>query len=222
MLPTNILYRTFFIRAEQYGTAFALEFGGKQYLVTAKHLLHPYASSFNLQVFYNKQWLSGRAEVVGRARGEIDIALLRVAQQLTPPAYEVAVGFGEIELGQDVYFLGYPFKMWVDYGELTVGLPSPFIKKGTLSAVQINEPKLLYIDAINNEGFSGGPLYFFPRARPQEVRIAGVVSKYKTEQEAVLDSEGQATDMVVPYNTGFMVVYDIKYAIALAEAQAGV
>jgi hypothetical protein len=160
--------------------------------------------------------------VVGRAPGEIDIALLRVAQQLTPPIYEVAIGFGEIELGQDIYFLGYPFKMWADYGELTAGLPSPFIKKGTLSAVQMNEPKLLYVDAINNEGFSGGPLYFFPKARPQEVRIAGVVSKYKTEQEAVLDSQGEATDMVVPYNTGFMVAYDIKYAVALAKAHAGV
>jgi hypothetical protein len=166
MLPTNLLYRTFFIRAQQYGTAFALEFDGKQYLVTAKHLIDRSASSFDLKILHNGQWLTGRAEVVGRAPGEIDIALLRVAQQLTPPIYEVAIGFGEIELGQDIYFLA--------------------------------------------------------KARPQEVRIAGVVSKYKTEQEAVLDSQGEATDMVVPYNTGFMVAYDIKYAVALAKAHAGV
>lgn len=221
MLPTNILCRTFFIRASQYGTAFAIEVNGTQYLVTAKHLIDPIANEIDLQIFYNKQWLTGRADVVGRARGEVDIAVLKVHQQLTPKAYEVAIGFGEIELGQDVYFLGFPFKMWADYGELTAGLPSPFIKKGTLSAIQMDGPKLLYVDAINNEGFSGGPLYFFPRARPQEVRIAGVVSKYRTEEESVLDATGAATELTVPYNTGFLVAYDIKYAVALADRSVG-
>jgi len=39
MLPTNIFYRTFFVRAGQYGTAFTLDVDGQEFLITAAHLL---------------------------------------------------------------------------------------------------------------------------------------------------------------------------------------
>ena len=48
-----------------------------------------------------------------------------------------------------------------------------------------------------------------------------MVSKYKTEHEVVLNSKGDATDMTVPYNTGFLVAYDIKYSVELAQRNAG-
>jgi hypothetical protein len=125
----------------------------------------------------------------------------------------VALGFGEIAIGQDVYFLGFPYKLWTDYGALSAGLPGPFLKKGTLSAVSFEYPKTLHIDAINNEGFSGGPLYFFKDGNPRDVRVAGVVSKYRTEHEPVIDEQGNPTNLKVAYNTGFMVAYDIKHAL---------
>lgn len=119
MLPTNILYRTFFIRAAEYGTAFTLEVGGSQYLITASHLLGDCGDACDLQILHNKTWLRGTATVIGRGRGEVDVAVLQVQSPLTPPGFDVTPSMGELFVGQDVYFVGYPFKMWVDYGELT-------------------------------------------------------------------------------------------------------
>lgn len=79
---------------------------------------------------------------------------------------------------------------------------------------------MLYVDAINNEGFSGGPLYFFRNGDLNDPRIAGVVSKFKIEREVVLDAEGQSTGMSVPYNTGFLVAYDIQQALNLILQRA--
>jgi hypothetical protein len=121
-------------------------------------------------------------------------------------------------LGQDVFFIGFPYKMWVDYGPNVGGQAGAFLKKGTLSACMPGPPKALYVDAINNEGFSGAPLYYFRNGNIQDPYIAGVVSKYKIEHEYVLDESGEVTDMKVAYNTGFLIAYDIAHAIELARS----
>ena len=219
MIQTNILYRTFFIKAAQYGTAFTMNVDDIEYLVTAKHLLNASEREFELQIFHDKKWLRGIATVVGHARGEIDISVLRVDSRLTPPGFNVTPSMGDLALGQDVFFLGFPYKMWGDVGSFMGGLPCPFAKKGTLSSLSFETPQVLYVDAINNEGFSGGPLFFYPMGKPNELRIAGVVSKFRVEQEAVLDEHGDPTKMTVPYNTGFLVAYGIKHAFELIRPQ---
>lgn len=217
MLPTNIAYRTFFIRSAQYGTAFTLDVGESQYLVTAAHLVAAEGDQVPLDIFYKKSWLRGTAEVIGRGRGELDIAVLRIATRLTQAEFAVTASMGYLYVGQDVFFVGFPYKMSVDYGELFAGLPGPFLKKGALSAVTMTSPKVLYVDALNNEGFSGGPLYFFKDNDPKQPYIAGVVSKYRVEPEPVLSADGSATGMTVQYNTGFLMAYDIKHALEIIE-----
>lgn len=218
MVPTNILYRTFFIRAAEYGTAFAVDVGESQYLVTARHLIPESGSETELQVLYNRQWLKGQVRVVGRGRGDLDIAVLQASSRFTPKELEVPLGFGEIALGQDVFFLGFPYKLWTDYGELSAGLPGPFVKKGTLSAGSFEFPKTLHVDAINNEGFSGGPLYFFKGSNSQNACVAAIVSKYRTEYATVVNESYADTGLRVAYNTGFLIAYDIKHALAIIEA----
>ncbi|MEO8339595.1 MAG: serine protease [Nitrospirota bacterium] len=218
MVPTNILHRTFFIRAAEYGTAFAVDVGESQYLVTARHLIPESGSEIELQVLHNGQWLKGQVRVVGRGRGDLDIAVLQASSRFTPKELEVSLGFGEIALGQDVFFLGFPYKLWMDYGELSAGLPGPFVKKGTLSAVSFEFPKTLHVDAINNEGFSGGPLYFFKGGNSQNACVAAIVSKYRTEYATVVNESDTDTGLRVAYNTGFLIAYDIKHALAIIEA----
>lgn len=222
MILTNVLYRTFFIKGVQYGTAFTIDVDGTEYLVTAKHLLDTTADKVELQIFHDKKWLHGIATVVGHGKGEIDISVLRIASRLTPPGFDVIPSMGDIALGQDVFFLGFPFKMWGDVGSFMGGLPCPFAKKGALSFVNTEGTQILYVDAINNEGFSGGPLFFYPLGKPNELRIAGVVSKYRVEHEPVLDEQGDQTTMTVPYNTGFLVAYSIRHALELIGHETGV
>ena len=221
MIQTNILYRTFFIRAAQYGTAFTLDVNGEEYLITANHLLPEQGTDIDLQLFHNNRWLKSTAKVVGRGRGEVDIAVLKLDVRLTGKEYDVLPSLGLLEFGQDVYFLGFPYKMWGNVGDFMGGRPLPFAKKGILSLLSMGSPQILYVDAINNEGFSGGPLFFYASTDPRRLRVAGVVSKFRIEHESVLNDEGEPTKMTVPYNTGFLVAYGIKHALELIPSPTG-
>ncbi|UXV17252.1 serine protease [Pseudomonas fluorescens] len=222
MILTNILYRTFFIKAAQYGTAFTIEVEDAEYLVTARHLLNLNDSEPVIRIFRENKWLEVKAKLIGHGRGEIDISVLKLTNRLTDVEFVVTPSMGEIELGQDVYFLGFPYKMWGDVGSFMSGLPLPFAKKGTLSSVSVTKPQMMYVDAINNEGFSGGPLFFYPIGNPNELRIAGVVSKFRVEYESVLDEEGELTLMTVPYNTGFLVAYGISHVLEIIRARSNI
>lgn len=114
-------------------------------------------------------------------------------------------------------FLGFPYKMSGDVGDFLGGYPSPFFKKGTVSVIEYGNPSILQVDAINNEGFSGGPLCFTPLADSRSPHIAAVVSKYRVEQLPVLDSQGEPTGDYVEYNTGFLIAYGINHAIGLIK-----
>jgi hypothetical protein len=139
MLPTNIFFRTFFVHAAQYGTAFTLDVGGDEFLVTARHLLWE-ESVQELHILRDRKWIPFRANVVGCGRGDLDIAVLKLPVRLTSPEFQVTPLMGDMFVGQDVFFLGFPYKMWVDYGELAGGLPGPFLKKGALSSVDPGPP----------------------------------------------------------------------------------
>jgi len=65
---------------------------------------------------------------------ELDIAVLKLPLRLTQPEFVIEAKFGDCYVGQDVFFVGFPYKMWVDYGAIAGGQPGPFLKKGTLSA----------------------------------------------------------------------------------------
>ena len=213
----NILYRTFFIRSAMYGTAFTLDVGGEEYLFTARHLLSA-GSELPIQILRNRVWQPIDAKVVARGRGELDVAVLKLSVRLTDPEFKVTPTMGASFIGQDMYFVGFPYKMSVDYGSAAPGIPGPFLKKGALSSVEQGPPKKLYVDAINNEGFSGGPLYFYRNNNHQDVCVAGVVSGFRIEREPVVRDDGAPTDMHVAYNTGFLLAYDIQAALWLVQS----
>ena len=70
--------------------------------------------------------------------------------------------------GDRSIFVGFPYKMDINLDKnLTGGRPTPFMKKGIISAMDFSQDaSLMYIDAINNEGFSGGPLVFVKQGKP--------------------------------------------------------
>lgn len=218
MITTNVYNRVFFIRGGQYGTAFTLDIKNKQYLITARHLLADPENTESVLFLHEGVWKTLRVNVIGVARGEVDIAVLAPAIRLSP-AFPLEATQKDMVLGQDMYFVGYPYKMWADMGEILGGRPAPFIKKGTLSSAfsTADSARRLFVDAINNEGFSGGPLLFKPQGQI-EFRVAGVVAGFKTEYETVLDEHGEKTNMTVAYNTGFLLAYDIKYAVDMIAA----
>ncbi|GMQ97212.1 MAG: hypothetical protein BMS9Abin15_0915 [Gammaproteobacteria bacterium] len=156
MLTLNVYDRVFFVRGVKYGTAFTVDVDGKQYLVSARHVIN---SDCDLKIFHDRKWKQCPFTLVGSGEGEADITVLAPRHRLSSEI-PLDPAIGNFIIGQDVYFVGYPYKMWSEGGDVMSGRPLPFVKKGTISAGMdpTDDVKRLYVDAINNEGFSGGPL----------------------------------------------------------------
>lgn len=217
MITANVYNRVFFIKAADYGTAFAIDHDGKQYLVTAKHLVNTEKQEA-IKFFFNRKWIDLTVKLIGLGSGETDLAVFCTNALLCTKDLALEPSSEGIAISQDVFFVGYPYKMWTDAGSALKGRPCPFVKKGILSSSFVGDDGVprLYIDALNNPGFSGGPIVFQPPGRT-EFKIAGIVSKFKIEFEKVIDPNGDHTEMTVAYNTGFLVGYDISKAIEIIE-----
>jgi hypothetical protein len=218
MITANAYNRIFFIKGSRYGTAFSIDVEEKQYLVTARHLFEDPLSVKSLKIFYQNTWHEIQVTSVGVGRGEIDVIVFALTILVTPKDLTLPASDEGIIMGQDVYFAGYPYMMWADFGDVLAGRPGPFIKKGTLSTIiSDNGTQKFFVDAINNEGFSGAPL-LFSNPGANNYRVAAVVASFKTEHERVIDSAGETTEMTVPYNTGFMLAYGINHVLNLIRA----
>jgi hypothetical protein len=119
-MPTfNVLERTLFIRATAYGTAFALDVDNRQYLVTARHLVEGLEGPLKIKYFHGNEWIDLHCELLGLGRGEADVAVLAPATQLADPGLPLPLAVGEFHLGQDVFFVGYPYMQYMQ--------PTPFL-----------------------------------------------------------------------------------------------
>lgn len=218
MIPiqANILYRIFFIKAEKYGTAFTIDAEGLSYLVTAKHLFDETLPNQKVQVFRDGRWESLSYTAIAFCRSKVDIAVLRLQQSLCPPDLPVELTTNGMVLGQDVYMLGFPHLMYEESGAvLHNGYPLPLVKRGAACNLGLVDPRVLYVDAMSSQGLSGGPVVFLPLGTTQGVRIAGVISGFRTEREPVFDADGEKTGAYVEVNTGLLRAYGIQHAIDL-------
>lgn len=225
-LPTtNVIYRVLRTRGPAgTGSAFTIELDGRQYLITARHNVKDLAAAGALELWIGGRWTQAApVRVFYPANETVDIAALDLGRPVTItfPLEPTSAG---LTLGQQVYFLGYPF------GLSTSGPPGfgeiPFLKSGIVSAIDARNPEatLLYVDGQNNPGFSGGPIVFW-HAESGGFRVAGVVSGYRNEPLPVLrekdlrDPGARAyNDLYTRANSGIVVAYDIKHIVEAIRA----
>ena len=217
MVTANVVHRILHIgRADSQGTAFTVDHGGKQYLVTARHVVEGIASGERISVVHQEQQELIEINVVGVGEGVVDVAVLACQQQLSPmhPLEPTTAG---LVYGQQAYFLGFPFG-WDAGGEhINHGLPLPFVKAGVISAWTNGTVKRIYIDSHVNEGFSGGPVVFSPPGDQKVLRVAGVVVGYPKRFQPVVDEHGN-TVALAQENPGLVLAIDISHVVALIDA----
>lgn len=218
MVPSNILQRVFCIRFENsdtFGTAFTIEEDGNQYLVTARHVLPANIAGGVVELLRNSSWEKVTFTTVPVEPANVDIIVLKPARQISP-FLEVELGFKNSFLSQPIFFVGYPYFLSIDGAAANGGYPIPFVKHGIIAGFGAkNGP--FFLDAINNVGFSGGPVVRVENLnRPA---IIGVISGYRPE-EVTVRRAGNATDSTVSVNTGITVAYSIDYALEAIRQNA--
>jgi S1-C subfamily serine protease len=228
-VPTaNVIYRVLRIRtAAGAGSAFTIEVDRKQYLITARHNLREFGAEGTLELWSEGRWVRTPARAIYPANASVDIAALDLGRPVTVlfPLEPTAAG---LTLGQQVYFLGYPFGLSTfgsvsapqGFGEI------PFLKSGIISALDTRNPQanVLYLDGQNNPGFSGGPIVFW-HAETGMFRVAGVIGGYRNEALPVLkrkdlkNPQARAhNDLYTRANSGIVVGYDIRHIVDAIRA----
>ena len=217
MVPTsNVLQRTFQLAFDgSQGTCFTVDCNNRQYIVTAKHLVKQIKATAIIQIRHDESWKDCQVNLVGHCDEPIDISVLAADLQLSP-THCLRMNPADIILGQEVYFLGFPYGLNTNIGETNRNFPIPFVKKAILSAME-TKLDLLFLDGHNNPGFSGGPVVFSQGQNPTDAfSVAGVISGYHASTLPVYQA-GEATALVSQYNTGIIHSYGIKHVIRLID-----
>lgn len=220
MITANVFRRTFFIKyGQSTGTAFTIDHGGKQYLVTARHVCPSIADGNTIAVYRHGQWLDWPVKVVGAGTPgnlEDDVIVLALDAQVSPSFSMPATSAGLV-WGQDVYFLGFPYGLHTANAP-NDGYPLPLIKRALMSGSVGQQVETFLLDGHNNPGFSGGPAVFRPVGSPNgEFRVFGIVSAFKSENIPIT-FQGNQTGLSSPANTGIVVCPAIKRAVDFIEA----
>lgn len=203
MLTANVLQRTFQVKfGENRGTCFTIDVDGRQYIVTAKHVVDSIQQEDSIDIYHEGIWKTLKTEIAWLSQSEQDVAILSPEVQVSP-TYHLEPTSAGIVLGQDVYFCGYPYGLNIEVpSEMNQGFPLPLVKKGVLAGIFSG---YVLIDAMNNPGFSGGPVVF-AAPRSNDFKVAGVISGYRIEYDPVL-LNGEDVGLRYGYNTGLVLAY---------------
>jgi S1-C subfamily serine protease len=220
-VPGEILSRTFFIKlGNESGTAFAVDYDGKGFLITAKHVVEGVpAQNAVIQIWQDGKWQDYKTvKTIYPKSNDVDIAIFETKEKVPTPYGVTITQTAGPTLGQQVWFLGYPFGL---SNHFEGGKIFPFIKRGTMSAIDAADKDaiVLYIDGFNNPGFSGGPIIYYGFS-DHVYHILGVVQGYKEDSAKVLVN-GQHVDTQLLVNTGILVGYSIDHAMqAIRDSEA--
>lgn len=216
-ITMNVLERIIFIKYnDNCGTGFTVEVNNKQYIITAKHVVEGIKQNDSIFFFQDNQWKKIEVKNIKFKNPKVDVIALVPSIQLTPVT-NVEFTSMDIVLGQDVYFLGFPFGLKTEVGSLNNNFPMPFIKKGICSSIDNKNPEIniIWIDGYCNPGFSGGPI-IFRDIFTENFKIAGVLIGHLLEPIDVMD-EKDKTELYVEINSGLIYSIGIDSIIKLIK-----
>ncbi len=201
------------------GTGFLVPVSGELVIITAKHIVEGLAEKQSAQIeFFNGNNFERLLAIPYFCEGDIDIAILQTGQKHATPETGLELGCGNLLVGQDTFFLGFPyFQGNIRYQSESInsGLPFPLVKKAACSGFYKD---YFYLDGHNNPGFSGGPVVFNDVEHHKQ-KICAVISSYVTHagelaRVGVVETEN-ADGFVYGENSGIIEAYKIEHAINL-------
>lgn len=217
-VPSDLVRQIFYVKTnEGTGTGFVIEYKQKQFLITAKHVVQGLPSkNAKIQVFRSEEWKDYSADILTPANKEVDIAVLELRVPLVTTYWPTELSPGLVNLGGQVYFLGFPHGLHSILQTEYV----PFVKAGVLSGLDGSDSTavVMYIDGFNNPGFSGGPVVAFDNEH-QHWKIIGVIQGYYPEAARTRVGK-EDVDTKILMNSGILVAYSIKHALETIDSAA--
>lgn len=217
LINQRIINHVFLIKFNNsIGTCFEIEVDGKEYMVTAKHVIQGINDRDYIDLFKGYGWIKVPINLVGNHK-YADVSVF--ALNFHPECINDSINCGtSVNYSQGVYFLGFPYGMHQDDVARLVNemYPMAFVKKAILSAVvQENGYTIFILDGNNNPGFSGGPVIYYDMWKKENC-ILGIISSYRIDPQEIIDKNGNVVkDVVSKGNSGIINVYSIECALEL-------
>lgn len=180
---TNYLINTFqLFHNNRSGTCFRMLMTRNYiYFVTAAHLVPTLKDGQYLQINSPKGKINLKVhKVVHNFQG--DVSIFVVKNEKKERRLEFNNFSNKVSLGEDIWVLGFPLGIGMSITKIKgkdVSILLPIIKKGVISAVyhSTNKPTFFLIDALVNQGFSGGVVVFRNR-RNGVAQLLGIPIKH--------------------------------------------
>lgn len=228
-LPANdVLTQVFRIRiGQEFGTAFTIDVDLQQYLVTVDHLLPAGCPECSIEIWLENSWKSLTGRAIRPQSSEVAAVAIALTERLSPESTSWST-VDQLQLAQQVYFIGFPFGLRTAETSGAQISEIPFLKTGILSAIDSRNPRavILYVDGHNNPGFSGGPVVFYPKG-DSEPRIAGVLIGYRWDALPVVKREDLRDphaeiyrDLYAKGNSGIVVAFSIEHLVEAIRERA--
>ena len=244
-LTSNVLLRVLLIQTPSgRGTAFSMDVEGRQYLITAKHVVKGLTGKHTISFREKAAWSPIEVTVYPCA-DPVDIAVLVPPRVVTVNFPLEPASVKKIIVTQEVFFIGFPYGSAAqDDSPMFNGRPAPMAKHGILSTAVIDG--VIRVDAHNNPGFSGSPIvlrYLEDRSNIPTFYVLGVVNSYFPELAHVTNPEPvkpgedlskiegwriqndngrkvvlRDTPQQVPLNSGILMGYSIDEALKVIHA----
>jgi hypothetical protein len=189
-VSSNVFRRVLRVRVNTHeGTAFTIDVDGREYVITAKHLVVGLKDEDTIEIAMNDKW-TPLAFKIFRCDDPVDIAVLVPDHQLTvnfPLPFDRSSFF----FGQEAFFLGFPYGIQSSSLGMNGPYPLAIIKRGTISGSiakdQNKKAAMILLDGYNNPGFSGGPIVYRDINQNGFVmNVLGVVSGFYPEVVPVM------------------------------------
>jgi S1-C subfamily serine protease len=205
--------RTFNIRKDSsIGTCFLINEKQKNYWITAKHVLGTVRNNQRISFFIlqDTSWLITTGSVLIHSNPIIDIAV--IVPDDTSSVNAISLNQTEIVLGDEGFFLGFPFGMKTsDNSKINKGFPFALIKKCVFSGNYTGQGvQLFFLDGNNNPGFSGGPVFFKNRqnASDRKLYLTAIVSAYVNQKNQMITPLG---NFDYNENSGIILAYSSSH-----------
>lgn len=209
------LQRVFQVRSgNSLGTAFALDVDGRQYLVSALHVVEHSTSTAALDIYHLNTLKAFPVNIVGLDFTN-DVAVLALQERIVAANLDIDIDSAGCAAGQEVFILGYP--LGIRGHTVSPGFPIPLVKRGVAALFNPGPPRSVYASVSANEGFSGGPVYFGHHQTGKATLMAIIIEEFGHEVP-VKNTRGDEVGKVLRPSNIANCSY-IDHALALIRAK---